>query len=553
MKISKKTILVGVALLVAGYLLGKRGTHGQLNVAQSKTDTEESAIQFWTCSMHPQVHEDEPGQCPYCGMDLVPVRDEHEDVSLGPRELKLSPQAEKLAEVEVSEVQRKFVTKEIRMAGKVEYDETRLGHITAWVPGRLERLFVDYTGVEVEKGDHMVQLYSPELLAAQEELNQARKTVEKLDNSDIRGARERAVTTLEATREKLRLWGLTQEQIREIERTAEASQYVTISAPNSGTVIEKHALEGAYVQTGTRIYTVADLSRVWVKLDAYESDLAWLHYGQDVAFTTEAYPGKDFHGKIAFIDPILNPKTRTVKIRVNVENPEQELKPEMFVRAVVKSRIAKGGRVFSPDLAGKWISPMHPEIVKDEPGTCDICGMTLVSAESLGYVLGEPEQAPLVIPATAPLITGERAVVYVKNPHRLGIYQGREIRLGPRAGEYYLVKGGLQEGELVVRRGNFKIDSAVQIMAKPSMMNPEGGGPAPGHSHGGSETKHGERPVSAAGPAQAVHLGTPEEDEHDHAGSGTQHEIEPPPVTPAKTPAGDEHDGHDHPGSDHKG
>lgn len=235
-----------------------------------------------------------------------------------------------------------------------------------------------------------------------------------------------------------------------------------------------------------QIYTVADLSQVWVKLDAYESDLSWIRYGQEVQFTTEAYPGEMFTGRISFIDPILDAMTRTVKIRVDVPNPDGKLKPEMFVRAVVQARITEGGRVMDRDLAGKWISPMHPWIVKSEAGTCDVCGMDLVPAESLGYVGPDaPEAPPLVIPETAPLITGKRAVVYVQKPNTdVPTFEGRDVELGSRAGRYYVVKSGLHEGELVVTNGNFKIDSALQIQTKPSMMNPQGGGTAPGHQHG---------------------------------------------------------------------
>ena len=214
-------------------------------------------------------------------------------------------------------------------------------------------------------------------------------------------------------------------------------------------------------------------------LDAYESDLAWLHLGQAVEFTAEAYPGDVFTGKITFIDPVLDPTTRTIKVRVNVPNEDGRLKPEMFARAVVRAQVATGGRVMDPGLAGKWISPMHPEIVKDGPGACDICGMALVKAEDLGYVpaASDPEDRPLIIPASAPLLTGTRAVVYVEVPDQeKPSYDGREIVLGPRAGDYYVVRSGLAEGERVVTNGNFKIDSALQIMAKPSMMTPEGAG-----------------------------------------------------------------------------
>jgi Cu(I)/Ag(I) efflux system membrane fusion protein len=241
-----------------------------------------------------------------------------------------------------------------------------------------------------------------------------------------------------------------------------------------------------YVQTGTKIYTIVDLSQLWVKLDAYESDMMWIRYGQEVEFETEAYPGEVFKGVISFIDPILNAKTRTVKLRVNVENPEGKLKPEMFVRAVVRAKVAQGGQVMDKAMGGKWICPMHPDIVKNEAGSCDICGMDLVTTESLGYVTVDAGgEAPLVIPASAALVTGKRAVVYVQLPEReTPTYEGREVVLGPRAGDYYIVKSGLAEGEIVVTNGNFKIDSALQIQAKPSMMSEERENtPAGSHRH----------------------------------------------------------------------
>ncbi|MCF6286681.1 MAG: efflux RND transporter periplasmic adaptor subunit, partial [Candidatus Hydrogenedentes bacterium] len=222
-----------------------------------------------------------------------------------------------------------------------------------------------------------------------------------------------------------------------------------------------------------------DLNSVWVKPDAYESHLSWIHYGQTVSFTTESYPGEVFEGKIAFIDPVLDKMTRTVKVRVNVANPDGKLKPEMFVRAVVKSQVATGGRVMDAGLAGKWIGPMHPEIIQDGPGKCNICGMALVKAEKLGYVTAEvgEDDMPLVVPATAPLLTGTRAIVYVEVPDTdKPTFEGREIVLGARAGDFYIVKAGLQAGERVVTNGSFKIDSALQILAKPSMMTPDGGG-----------------------------------------------------------------------------
>ena len=435
---------------------------------------------WWTCSMHPEIRLPKPGKCPKCPMDLIPVTSSAGDV--GERQISFSEAAIKLMEIETTVVERRFVTAEIRIAGKIDYDETRVKHITAWVAGRIDRLYVDFTGITVSKGDHMVELYSPELISAQAELLQAVKAARNIKETSSELITVSISATLEAAREKLRLLGLTKKQVEEIEKTGKPVDHITIYAPMGGIVIHKKATEGMYVDTGTAIYTVADLSRLWVKLDAYESDLPWIRYGQDVEFTTEAYPGEVFKGQISFIDPVLNAKTRTVKLRVNVDNFGGKLKPEMFVRGVVRSKVAGGGKVMAAEMAGKWICPMHPAVVKTEAGGCDICGMDLVTTESLGYVVDTPNEAPLVIPASAALITGARAVVYVQLPGaEKPTYEGREIVPGPRAGDYYIVKSGLAEGEIVVTNGNFKIDSALQIQAKPSMMNPQGKKAATGH------------------------------------------------------------------------
>jgi len=490
------TALVIVAAFFAGFLVrgGKVHRHPKASAAE---ESSEKKIAFWTCSMHPQIKQPGPGKCPICGMDLIPVQKmagEEEE----PRELVMSETGMKLAEIQTTPVERKFVTAEVRMVGKIDYDETRLGYITAWIPGRLDRLFVDYTGTPVQKGEHMVYLYSPELISAERELLGAIVAARELEGSEISIMKEITKATVESAREKLRLWGLTSEQIAEIERSGTPSDHMTIYSPMGGIVIHKNALEGMYVNTGTRIYTIADLTWVWVRLQAYESDMVWLRYGQPIEFFTEAYPGEVFKGKIAFIDPILTEKTRTISVRVNVDNSANRLKPGMFVRAVVRARLTEDGQILSEDLAGKWIGPMHPEVVKDEPGFCDICEMPLVSAESLGYTSPDDEgNPPLVIPASAPLITGKRAVVYVRLPDRdKPTFEGREIVLGPRAGDYYIVRSGLQEGELVVTSGNFKIDSALQIMAKPSMMSPEGGVAPPAH-HGGMKMPAKTKPEAA--------------------------------------------------------
>ena len=495
-KINKQSFKVGrlvlvivlmIIALLAGYML-REALEPVPGAAQEQTAMAEPVQQqqWWTCSMHPQIRQPKPGKCPICFMDLIPVEGGGDQA--GPREISFSQAALKLMEIQTTPVERKFVETQIRMVGMIDYDETRVKNITAWVPGRIDRLYVDFTGIKVEKGDHMVDLYSPELISAQAELLEAVKSTKEIKSGNSELVRTTISATLDAAREKLRLLGLTDEQVKEIESSGKAVTHITIYSPISGIVIHKNANEGIYVQTGTPIYKVADLSKLWVMLDAYESDLPWIHYGQEVEFTTEACPGEIFKGIITFIDPVLDDKTRTVKLRVNLDNPDGKLKPEMFVRAVVYSSTDEGGKIMAPDMAGKWICPMHPAVIKTQPGKCDICGMDLVTTESLGYTVVKDRQPPLVIPASAPLITGKRAVVYVHIPGaEKPTYQGREIVLGPRAGDYYIVKSGLGEGEIVVTKGNFKIDSALQIQAKPSMMNPEPGAMTMEHQHTNAE------------------------------------------------------------------
>jgi len=467
-------VVLGLAIFLAGYYVNSllQGPPTGPEHEHPGGQAAEQAPTVWTCSMHPQIRLRKPGKCPICGMDLIPVATE--DGVVGERQITFSEEALKLMEIQTTLVERKFVEAEIRMVGKVDYDETRVKNITAWVHGRIDRLYVDFTGITVSKGDHMVDLYSPELISAQAELLQALKAAGSVKDSTSELMKRTTIATLEASRDKLRLLGLARAQIDKIESSGAPVTHITIYSPMGGTVIHKYATEGMYVNTGTPIYTLADLSRLWVKLDAYESDLSWIRYGQEVEFSTEAYPGQVFKGRISFRDPVLNAKTRTVKVRVNVDNPDGKLKPEMFVRAVLRVRLGglEGGAVMDPDLAGKWICPMHPSVVKDQPDTCDICGMDLVATESLYTAAREPNEPPLVIPATAPLITGKRAVVYVRIPDaNKPTFEGREVVLGPRAKDYYLVIEGLAEGEVVVTNGNFKIDSALQIQAKPSMMS----------------------------------------------------------------------------------
>ncbi|MEM6259840.1 MAG: efflux RND transporter periplasmic adaptor subunit [Planctomycetota bacterium] len=479
-------VLAVLAAFIVGYSLrsGDASGHGE----QAGSAAASNEPQWYTCSMHPEVRLPNPDdKCPICFMDLIPVTTPGgtSGDAAGPRQINLSPAVQALIDVQTVPVERRFVDRKVSMVGAVDYDETQLAYITAYVAGRLDRMFVDFTGISVRKGDHLAEMYSPELLVAQQELIQAKRSADRLDENTGRVVRQSAESILAAARERLRLLGLTEEQIASIESADEpaAGEHVTIYSPVGGVVVEKHAKPGSYLAEGEAIYTIADLSRVWVILEVYESDLPWLRYGQDVTFTTEAFGGEAFEGRIVFIDPVFDPRKRTVRVRVNVDNSDGRLRPGMFVRATASAKLADAGRVIVPELAGKWVSPMHPEVVKDEPGECPVCGMDLVKAETLGYSATTVDGAtpPLVVPDSAVLRTGQRGVVYVRSDD--DTFEGREVELGPRGEGFSIIREGLKEGEHVVVRGNFQIDSALQIQAKPSMMNPGVGDTETGHDH----------------------------------------------------------------------
>ena len=419
-------IPVILLLLLAG---AGRATSTESGDTHQHALDQESSVQaadtIWTCSMHPQIQLPEEGQCPICFMDLIEVQKESNEDRQSLRQISFDDRARKLARVEVQPVIRGRASAEIRMVGKVDYDETRVGTITSWVSGRIDKLFVDYTGSHVRRGQAMAKVYSPELLTAQAELIQAAAALKRTEQSGNEIIKKTAKRTLEASRDKLRLLGLSNKQLQAIEKQGKPTDHITLTAPLSGVVIQKSVNEGMYVKTGSPIYTLADLDRVWVILEAYESDLQAITLGQRVKFTVESYPGTSFQGEVAYIDPLVNNATRTVRVRLNVDNREAKLKPGMFVRATATNAAEKN-----------------------------------------------LDQAPLLIPASAPLITGKRALVYVQLPDQVGVYVGREIIIGRRLGDFYQVKSGLKGGELVVTRGNFKIDSAIQLQARPSMMNP---------------------------------------------------------------------------------
>jgi membrane fusion protein, copper/silver efflux system len=472
---SRKILQVLVVVIVAfgvGYYLARDGADHpktQPLAESAKVQGEAKKVEWWTCSMHPQIRLPHPGKCPICYMDLIPLESEehvHDDAA-APR-YSMSAEAKRLAQVETAEVKREKAAVTVRMVGLVYEDETRVAALTSRVDGRLDEIYITFTGVRVNKGDPMVMIWSPTLIKSQVELFETIRSTDE-EESVIKGAEE-----------KLIQYGLTQEQVNEIKEKKKPILNVTLRAPISGIVTKKNAVLGQFVKEGSEMYLINDLSEVWVKMDAYETDLPWIRYGQSVTFTTPAAPGRTFHGKVLFIDPMLDTKTRSVKVRVAADNPDYFLKPGMFVSAEVQAEIDAKGKVIKPEWVGKYVCPVHP---RDEaspvPGICPDSKMPLQPASFYGYADDPNPEMPLLIPASAALVTGKRAVVYVEVPADRPTYEGREVVLGPKAGDKYVVFAGLKEGERVVSQGNFKIDSAMQILAKPSMMSPSESKPEP--------------------------------------------------------------------------
>lgn len=378
----------------------------------------------WTCSMHPQIRSEEPGQCPICGMDLIPVTsDAASKEGASPARVQLNERAKTLAQIRTTTVERlDDATREVRLLGRVDHDETRLRTVTSWTAGRIDRLHVAATGTEVRAGQTIATIYSPEIYAAHRDLLAAKRQLSKLASA-MEFARSSAEATVDAARQKLRLLGVSNSEIASMEEADSPWTAVKIRTRFGGTVIEKLVDEGAYIQPGTGIYKVADLTKLWVQLDAYESDLPRLRLGQQVSLTASALPEERFVGTISFIDPVVDRARRTARVRVEVDNSDEKLKPGMFVEAVVQ-----GGR-------------------------------------------STAEPSPLVIPASAPLFSGQRSLVYVEIPDAARpTYEAREVKLGPKAGSYYPVVSGLSGGERVVTHGAFAIDADLQLRGGASLM-----------------------------------------------------------------------------------
>lgn len=401
-------------MLAVGLLLGVL-LRGCVSCGSSMTDgdEEDGGDAVWTCSMDPQVKQPGPGKCPKCGMDLIKMEKGMTPTSdIDPDAVMFSDEAMALANIETTVVGTPEGQKEIRLFGKIEPDQRQQQSQSAYVAGRIERLAINAVGDHVGKGQTLAVIYSPELYTAEQELVSALGTGQQV--------------LVDAATEKLRLLNIPQSQIDEVIRSGKASPYVQLKANTSGTVVKKLIEQGDYVRQGQSLLQIANLSRVWAVFQAYETDLPFIHRGQQLQFTAEALPGETFTGRVTFIDPILNGQTRTAGVRVEMANGGGRFKPEMLLVGNVAASMQK---------------------YADEG---------------------------VIIPKSAVLWTGRRSVVYVKDDvEEQPTFLLRQVTLGPSLPDGYVVLDGLAEGEEIVTNGVFAIDAAAQLDGKRSMMNQE--------------------------------------------------------------------------------
>lgn len=410
--LGRHVLLLTIAGMAVGVAIGYLCFHGSAAPAA----TEAKGKTMYTCSMDPQVRQDHPGKCPICGMDLIPVGDAGKTMDMGdmnPDDIMLSDEAAALANIETQVVGTGAADKEMRLFGKIEPDE-RLEQVqSAYVDGRVERLYISAVGDRVAKGQPLALIYSPALYAAEQELVEAMTYPV--------AAQRKALT--DAAVQKLELLQIDRAQIDGVMKTKKASPYVSLRANTAGTVTEKQVQQGDYVRQGQPLLKIADLSRVWAVFQAYEGDLPFVREGVRVRFTAESLPGQTFSGTVSFVDPVLDDKSRTAGVRVVMDNRRGTLRPQMIVSGYAAARIS-------------------------------------------GY------EDDIVVPKSAVLWTGRRSVVYVKDEgYDEPTFAMREVTLGPSLPDGYVVTDGLAEGEEIVTNGAFAVDASAQLAGKRSMMN----------------------------------------------------------------------------------
>jgi len=424
---NKNILYISIAViagLLGGWLIfsGNSTEKDETDMTETHDHSGESAEQMWTCSMHPQIMQPEQGDCPICGMDLIPAESSADGLAMN--EIKMTKNAMALANVQTTIVGNGSADNEnmISLSGKIKMNEEENAIQASYFDGRIERLNVNFEGQEVRKGQLLATIYAPNLVAAQQELITAASL--KASQPEL----------YKAVRNKLKLWKLSENQINSIEQSGKIAENFPIYAAVNGTVSEKMASEGDYVKQGQPIVKVSNLNSVWAEFDAYENQISEFSKGQKIKVMTNAYPNQVFDATVSFIDPVLNTQTRTVTVRANLKNNKGLFKPGMFV-------------------------------------------MGKVEGKSNG------SESQIIIPASGVMWTGERSLVYIKTNPNEPIFEMREVTLGNRVGEIFMVASGLKEGDEIVANGTFTVDAAAQLQGKKSMMNKSGGKTMTGHEN----------------------------------------------------------------------
>lgn len=414
-------------------------------------------IEYW-CPMHPTIVRDHPDKCPICAMPLSKRKkgDKDEEEALPPgvsQRVQITPYKVAVVGIETAEVGYRPLTKEIAAVGFVEFDERKLARISARVTGktRIDKLYVNVTGQHVEKGEPLAELYSPDLVVTVQNLLDARQG----GNSSLE----------KMARDRLQLWGIEDDQIKEIIKTGRSITHVTIRSPIHGHIIRKYQVEGEYVEEGARLYDVADLSTVWIEAQVYEDELAFLKLGQPVTATAKSFPNRQFKGEVAFIHPHLDATTRTLMVRFDMDNPQHELRPGMYATVRFQSPVARLA-LLREDRQWLWSEQTASELALAalyQPGASTTGkGLASLLTAATEEALAARDLV-LAVPESAVIDTGNRQFVY--REAEPDVYDQVEVQLGPRSSAFYPVLRGLQLGDRVATTGSFLIDAETRLTA----------------------------------------------------------------------------------------
>lgn len=448
--------MLGVAQRTGWITAGSAGMSSGSG-ASGKTDGR------YICPMMCTPPSTEPGRCPVCAMELVEASSGGGGDGVS---VTIDPSARRMIGIRTAMSKLGPVHRTIRTIGSIDYDQSRISTISAYVDGRLEKMFADYIGFRVQRGDDLALIYSPQLYSAQTEY------IAGLSGGSLaRLAGDDSGDLLQLARENLSELGMTDQQIDLLSQTRKAQSRIRIASPQSGTVIDKAAVEGDYVETGQKLFRIADLSSVWLMLDLFPEEAAAVRFGQQVEAEIQSMPGEVFTGRVAFIDPTVSAETRSVRVRVEILNFDGKLRPGDYATARITVPAVPRDMVYDPALAGKYIGPTHPQVIRDQAGKCPLCGKELIPTAELGYATEPlPEDQVVTVPRNAVLMAGSNSVLYVES--QPGRFEIRRVAVGALTDDHAVILKGLNVGETVATDGNFLIDSQMQLAGNPSLLDP---------------------------------------------------------------------------------